>query len=110
MPQNVSDGADAGSVSGKIIGTSERVLPATGRESGVPGQVVSAPGARFQGRSFLWLEGDRCDRRWINRPRVTGVCDLPVSMKEEGRVENPPLPGALEAHAPRADRVRTLSL
>jgi hypothetical protein len=31
-------------------------------------------------------------------------------MKEEGRVPNPPLPGAPEARAPRADRVRTLSL
>ncbi|GIV93413.1 MAG: hypothetical protein KatS3mg056_2122 [Chloroflexus sp.] len=46
MLQNVSDGADAGSVSGKMIGTSTRVLPATGRESGVPGQVVGAPEAR----------------------------------------------------------------
>ena len=46
MLQNVSDGADAGSVSGKMIGTSARVLPATGRESGVPGQVVGAPETR----------------------------------------------------------------
>ncbi|HBW69363.1 MAG TPA: hypothetical protein DEF43_19880 [Chloroflexus aurantiacus] len=46
MLPNVADSADAGSVSGKMIGTSTRVLSATGRETDVSGQVVGAPEAR----------------------------------------------------------------